>query len=200
MESYKIELRKSAVKELESLSNGKTRRQVAARIQSLLTNPKSARGVEKLSETNKFKDCYKIRQGNYRVVYTVDDEKKLVVIERIRHRKDAFGERLTKGLSKKMNNQPVCTIIAGPNGAGKTTFAMEFLPQTNCGIFLNADMIATALSPLGESEKQLLKAGKLFLQEVEDCIEKRENFAFETTLSGKAHLGGFTVCWLTAGA
>lgn len=68
MESYKIELRKSAVKELESLSNGKTRRQVAARIQSLLTNPKSARGVEKLSETNKFKDCYKIRQGNYRVV------------------------------------------------------------------------------------------------------------------------------------
>ncbi len=85
-------------------------------------------------------------------------------------------------------NQPVCTIIAGPNGAGKTTFAMEFLPETNCKIFLNADMIATALSPLGEDGKNLIEAGKIFLQKVEECIEKRENFAFETTLSGTAHL------------
>ena len=84
--------------------------------------------------------------------------------------------------------RPVCTIIAGPNGAGKTTFAMEFLPETNCKVFLNADLIANALSPLGQDEKHLLEAGKIFLQKVEECIGKRENFAFETTLSGTAHL------------
>jgi len=85
-------------------------------------------------------------------------------------------------------SQAVCTIIAGPNGAGKTTFAMKFLPQTDCRIFLNADMIATALSPLEGDKKNLIEAGKIFLRKVEECIEKRENFAFETTLSGKAHL------------
>ena len=82
---------------------------------------------------------------------------------------------------------PTCTIIAGPNGAGKTTFAMKYLPQINCSIFLNADMIAAGLVPLGTGEK-LLKAGKLFLHEIEQAQKRREDFAFETTLSGKSHL------------
>ncbi len=84
-------------------------------------------------------------------------------------------------------SNPNCTIIAGPNGAGKTTFALEFLPQINCRVFLNADMIAAGLSPFRAEEKQF-EAGKLFLREIEQSIQKRENFAFETTLSGKSHL------------
>ena len=84
-------------------------------------------------------------------------------------------------------SNPTCTIIAGPNGAGKTTFALEYLPQINCSIFLNADMIAAGLVPLGRGEK-LLKAGKLFLHEIEQAQKRREDFAFETTLSGKSHL------------
>lgn len=84
-------------------------------------------------------------------------------------------------------SKPTCTIIAGPNGAGKTTFAMEFLPKTDCHVFLNADMIAAGLSPFRAEEKQL-EAGKLFLREIKQAIQERENFAFETTLSGKSHL------------
>ena len=44
---------------------------------------------------------------------------------------------------------PRCIIIAGPNGAGKTTFAREFLPK-EAGVvhFVNADLIASGLSPL----------------------------------------------------
>ena len=40
-------------------------------------------------------------------------------------------------------------VIAGPNGAGKTTVAREFLPK-DAGIihFVNADLIASGLSPL----------------------------------------------------
>lgn len=44
---------------------------------------------------------------------------------------------------------PRCIVIAGPNGAGKTTFAREFLPR-EAGVihFVNADLIASGLSPL----------------------------------------------------
>jgi len=44
---------------------------------------------------------------------------------------------------------PRCIVIAGPNGAGKTTFAREFLPREGGVIhFVNADLIASGLSPL----------------------------------------------------
>ena len=84
-------------------------------------------------------------------------------------------------------SKPTCTIIAGPNGAGKTTFALDYLPLVDCHIFLNADMIAAGLAPFRAATKQV-EAGRLFLREIEQSIESRENFAFETTLSGKSHL------------
>lgn len=83
---------------------------------------------------------------------------------------------------------PICWIIAGPNGAGKTTFALEYLPKTaGCSNFINADLIAAGLSPLAPA-RELLTASRIFLREVEERIVKGENFAFETTLSGRAHL------------
>jgi predicted ABC-type ATPase len=80
-------------------------------------------------------------------------------------------------------------IIAGPNGAGKTTFARSFLPQeAECRRFINADLIAAGLSPFAP-EQAAIKAGRLMLQEMDECVRKGENFAFETTLSGLAYLG-----------
>jgi predicted ABC-type ATPase len=79
-------------------------------------------------------------------------------------------------------------IIAGPNGAGKTTFARSFLPrEANCPRFINADLIATGLSPFAP-EAAALKAGRLMLQEMEECVCRGESFAFETTLSGLTYL------------
>ncbi len=79
-------------------------------------------------------------------------------------------------------------IIAGPNGAGKTTFALEYLPQVaGCTRFINADLIAAGLSPLAP-ERELLAASRLFLREIEERIAAREDFAFETTLAGRAYL------------
>ena len=81
-----------------------------------------------------------------------------------------------------------CWIMAGPNGAGKTTFALNYLPVVaNCSVFINADLIAAGLSPLAP-EKQLLTASRLFLTEIEVQIAKRQDFAFETTLSGRGYL------------
>ncbi len=85
-------------------------------------------------------------------------------------------------------NKPTCTIIAGPNGAGKTTFALRYLPEiAQCRNFVNADMIAAGLSPLSP-EREWINASRLFLKEINRYIQKRENFAFETTLSGKTYL------------
>jgi predicted ABC-type ATPase len=78
--------------------------------------------------------------------------------------------------------------MAGPNGAGKTTFALASLPAvTAVRRFINADLIAAGLSPLAP-QQQLMAASRLFLAEMDACIRRRENFAFETTLSGRGYL------------
>lgn len=83
---------------------------------------------------------------------------------------------------------PICWIIAGPNGAGKTTFALQYLPTVaNCRNFVNADLIAAGLSPLSP-ETKLLTASRLFYREIENRIQARQDFAFETTLSGRSYL------------
>lgn len=85
--------------------------------------------------------------------------------------------------------KPICWIIAGPNGAGKTTFALDYLPKVaGCTYFINADLIAAGLSPLAP-ERELLAASRIFLREIEERIKQRVDFAFETTLAGRAHLG-----------
>ncbi len=74
---------------------------------------------------------------------------------------------------------PTCWIIAGPNGAGKTTFAMEYLPRVaGCTNFVNADLIASGLSPLAP-ERELVAASRIFLGEIKEHIVQGESFAFE---------------------
>jgi predicted ABC-type ATPase len=78
-------------------------------------------------------------------------------------------------------------IIAGPNGAGKTTFATEFLPnEAGCPSFINSDLIAAGLSPF-EPERAALRAGRLMHDLMDEYLRRRESFAFETTLSGRAY-------------
>jgi len=85
-------------------------------------------------------------------------------------------------------SKPTCTIISGVNGAGKTTFALKYLREAgNCQRFINADLIASGLSPLAPELKQMA-ASRLFLNEIKLATRRRENFAFETTLSGKGYL------------
>ena len=81
-----------------------------------------------------------------------------------------------------------CYIIAGPNGAGKTTFATEFLPHyANCRNFINADLIARGLSPF-DPDAGLLRAGRTVLERISEFTKAKTDFAFETTLSGRAYV------------
>jgi predicted ABC-type ATPase len=86
-----------------------------------------------------------------------------------------------------MTARPRIFIIAGPNGAGKTTFAREFLPnEASCPAFVNADLIAAGLSPF-KPEAAAVAAGRIMLAQIAAHVRRGESFAFETTLSGRAH-------------
>lgn len=96
------------------------------------------------------------------------------------------------------NRRPRCIVIAGPNGAGKTTFAREFLPKdTSVVHFVNADLIASGLSPL-RPELAAPVAARLFLREIDRLAASGSDFAFETTFSGLAY-GPRLRSWKRAG-
>lgn len=77
MASYRLLIKPSAATELEALPL-KDRKRVAAKIQRLGYNPWPD-GTEKLSGQDK----YRLRQGDYRVLYSIDDTQATVVIVRV---------------------------------------------------------------------------------------------------------------------
>jgi len=65
---------------------------------------------------------------------------------------------------------------------------LEYLPQVaGCRNFVNADLIASGLSPLAP-ERELITASRLLLKELNAHIQAQEDFAFETTLAGRGYL------------
>jgi len=82
-------------------------------------------------------------------------------------------------------------IVAGPNGSGKTIFARTFLPEyAKCDRFINADLIATGLSPFSP-EQVAIKSGKLVLEQIKEYSNNGVDFGFETTMSGVTYLKYF---------
>lgn len=79
---------------------------------------------------------------------------------------------------------PNLFIVAGPNGAGKTTYVRRFLPQEmRCCEFVNADLIAAGLSPFAP-DKVAFEAARIMLTRLRELFDRREDFSFETTLTG----------------
>jgi len=85
MSEYSIVFARSARKELENLPETVQLR-VLSRIEQLSTNPRPTR-VRKLVGSE---DLWRLRIGEYRVIYGIHDERKLLDIICIRHRKDAY--------------------------------------------------------------------------------------------------------------
>lgn len=81
---------------------------------------------------------------------------------------------------------PNLYIISGPNGAGKTTASLQLLPQfLNCKEYVNADAIASGLSPFN-SDAVAIQAGRLMLKRIEELASQKIDFAFETTLASRS--------------
>jgi predicted ABC-type ATPase len=89
-------------------------------------------------------------------------------------------------------------IIAGPNGAGKTTFARRFLPKyARIALFANADEIARGLAHFAP-ETAAAQAGRILLKTLDGYAAAGLDFAFETTLAGRAYLNKIRA-WQNAG-
>ena len=86
MASYKIVIKKSAAKELQGIAGRKDRQRLVERIRELAGNPRPM-GAEKLSGT---RDKYRIRQGNFRVLYEIEDEILTVYVVKVADRKDVY--------------------------------------------------------------------------------------------------------------
>jgi mRNA interferase RelE/StbE len=82
---FRIEWKKSTRKDLRKLP-ASTEERVVETVEGLAENP-FPRGVEKLSGSQ---HAYRIRLGDYRIVYEVVPELSLVEIQRVRHRKDVY--------------------------------------------------------------------------------------------------------------
>jgi mRNA interferase RelE/StbE len=83
--SYKVLIKPSAAKEIESAPK-KDRLRIIKRIQELSSDPRPP-GCEKLSGHD---DKYRVRQGTYRIVYTVSDVGLGICIVKVGHRKEAY--------------------------------------------------------------------------------------------------------------
>jgi mRNA interferase RelE/StbE len=82
--SYRLEVKRSAAKEIADLPKADCQR-VVAKIQLLANNPRP-HGCEKLSGAEK----YRVRQGDYRILYEIDDSAKSVIIVKIGNRKEVY--------------------------------------------------------------------------------------------------------------
>lgn len=86
MADYKLLIKPSAGKDLEAVGGKGDRNRIVQRIYGLAENPRPP-GSEKLAG---YDDRFRIRQGNYRVVYLIDDERNEITIYRIGHRRDVY--------------------------------------------------------------------------------------------------------------
>ena len=83
---YKVSIKASAGKELAAVGSKGDRQKIVTRIQGLASNPRP-RGSEKLAG---YADRYRVRQGNFRIIYLIDDEASEVTIYKIGDRKDVY--------------------------------------------------------------------------------------------------------------
>ena len=86
MASYSVFLKRSAAKELEEIGQESDRRRIVERIRALADDARPS-GSEKLAGRE---DRLRIRQGDHRVIYSVDDQSRSITVVKIGHRKDVY--------------------------------------------------------------------------------------------------------------
>jgi mRNA interferase RelE/StbE len=84
MAAYRLFLKKSVLKDLSAIPKRDPKR-ILSRIEALAEEPRPA-GCEKLSGHEK----YRLRQGRYRILYSIQDDELTVWMVRVAHRKDVY--------------------------------------------------------------------------------------------------------------
>jgi len=84
MASYRITIKRSASKEIDKIAL-KDRKRIIIKIRSLASDPRPP-GSKKLSGQEK----YRIRQGDYRILYQIEDGELIIVVVKVGHRRDVY--------------------------------------------------------------------------------------------------------------
>lgn len=84
MANYELRIKPSAVKELEALQT-KDRRRIVSKIQNLAVEPRP-QGCEKLTGQDRFR----LRQGDFRILFEIDDDLETVTVVKIGHRREVY--------------------------------------------------------------------------------------------------------------
>ena len=88
MAKYSLRIKKSAAKELAAIAIKVDRQRIIKRIESLRENPRP-KGAIRLSGSER----YRIRQGNYRILYTIEDRALIIYVIKIGDRKAVYKTR-----------------------------------------------------------------------------------------------------------
>jgi mRNA interferase RelE/StbE len=83
---YRLLIKPSAAKEIEAIGTKRDRQRIVSRIQSLAAEPRPP-GCEKLAGMS---SVFRVRQGQYRVIYSVDDVHRAVEIIKVGHRREVY--------------------------------------------------------------------------------------------------------------
>ncbi len=86
MAAYSLVIKQSAAREIEHLPTKHDRQRVVARIQALAHDPRPP-GSEKLAGSS---NRFRVRQGHYRIVYSIYDQELVVEVVKVGHRKDVY--------------------------------------------------------------------------------------------------------------
>lgn len=87
MANYRIQFKASAAKEFKKLPLS-VKQRVSISLDNLQQEPRPS-GVVKLQGEE---PLYRVRVGDYRIVFAVDDDEKIITVTRIRHRQDVYKE------------------------------------------------------------------------------------------------------------
>lgn len=88
MAAYRVVLKRSAAREIDALPSKKGRQRIVRRIEALALDPRP-HGSEKLAGQV---DRYRIRQGRYRIVYSIEDGAATVTVFKVAHRKEVYRD------------------------------------------------------------------------------------------------------------
>lgn len=86
MVAYKVRIKRSAAKEIEAIAVKRDRQRVVKKIASLGADPRPS-GCEKLAGKS---DLYRVRVGQYRVLYAIEDAIRVVLVVKVGHRREVY--------------------------------------------------------------------------------------------------------------
>jgi mRNA interferase RelE/StbE len=97
MGKYAVKIGSAASREIKKLDR-QIQVQVIECLDAMQTDPRP-KGIEKLSQNPRF---YRVRTGDYRLIYNVDDKLSVIYVVLVRHRRDAY--RAIEDLDAKLIN------------------------------------------------------------------------------------------------